>query len=64
MTAANYTDGGLGGIGTFRQDTNWTPLSAAAEFIGTSAVPEPGTLGFLCCGVIVIGGLVRRRRRQ
>lgn len=25
LTAANYTDGGTGGVGIFREDTNWTP---------------------------------------
>jgi hypothetical protein len=65
QTAGNYTDGGAGGVGTFRQDTAWSPYSTGAEFIGTpTATPEPGTLGFLCCGGIVIGGLIRRKRRQ
>lgn len=35
--AGFYTDGGLGGSGTFRRDTLWTGFSAAIKF--TSAVP-------------------------
>ena len=38
QTAANYTDLGAGGVGTFRRDTNWTPFSGAASFV---AVPPP-----------------------
>jgi hypothetical protein len=29
MTPGNYTDGGAGGVGIFRRDTNWTPDSPA-----------------------------------
>jgi hypothetical protein len=32
MTAASYTDGGLGGVGVFRTDTGWTGLVPAVEF--------------------------------
>jgi hypothetical protein len=36
MTASNYADGGLGGVGTFRFDTNWAPNgTVAAEFVAT-----------------------------
>lgn len=28
-----YTDGGAGGIGTFRQDTAWAPYVPAIQFI-------------------------------
>ncbi len=31
MTPANYSDGGAGGIGTFRRDDNWTPYSPAVR---------------------------------
>ncbi|HKV40248.1 MAG TPA: VCBS repeat-containing protein, partial [Blastocatellia bacterium] len=31
-TASNYTDGGTGGVGIFRRDTNWTPYSGAISF--------------------------------
>jgi hypothetical protein len=66
-TAGNYTDGGKGGTGTFRQDTAWTPYSGAAEFIGSPNVtptPEPGTIGLLCGGGIVIGWVLARKRRK
>ena len=33
-----YTDGGLGGVGTFRPDTNWAPYTPAVQF-RTFAVP-------------------------
>jgi len=32
QTAANYADGGAGGVGIFRRDTNWTPFSGAVTF--------------------------------
>ena len=35
-TANNYTDGGSGGVGTFRQDTNWTPNGTVAMQVKTS----------------------------
>jgi hypothetical protein len=42
MTAANYTDGGAGGTGTFRRDTNWAPFgTVAAKFVATET-PVPG----------------------
>ena len=68
-TATNYTDGGLGGTGTFRRDTGWTPYSGAAEFIGSPiappvGIPEPSTISLLCCGGIVIGGVFARKCRQ
>jgi hypothetical protein len=31
-TASNYADGGTGGVGVFRRDTNWTPFSGAVSF--------------------------------
>ena len=37
MTAANYSDGGLGGTGTFRLDTGWTG-NAPAFSINTFTV--------------------------
>ncbi|HEY6331651.1 MAG TPA: hypothetical protein VI756_20160 [Blastocatellia bacterium] len=32
VRASNYTDGGAAGVGIFRQDTNWAPLSGAITF--------------------------------
>ena len=41
LTPSNYTDNGTGGVGTFREDTNWTPygtipiqITAAANTVG------------------------------
>ena len=56
--AGFYTDGGLGGVGTFRQDTNWTPYSGAVSF---DTVPEPATCLLFGMGLLGLG-LVRRRR--
>jgi hypothetical protein len=36
-TAGYYTDGGTGGVGTFREDTNWTPYGTVALQITASA---------------------------
>lgn len=36
-TAAGYTDGGAAGVGTFREDTNWTPNGTVAIKITASA---------------------------
>lgn len=42
--AGFYTDGGAGGVGTFRQDTNWTPNgTVAARFLTLSPVGPPAT---------------------
>ena len=58
-TAANYTDGGAGGVGTFRQDTGWAPYTGAIDFSAT--VPEPS--GIILLGTLVGAlGLLRRRR--
>jgi hypothetical protein len=54
--AAFYTDGGVGGVGTLRQDTGWAPNSIAMSI---NAVPEPTTLAALA-GASVLG--LRRRR--
>jgi hypothetical protein len=42
MTAANYADGGVGGVGIFRLDTNWTPYTPAIRFT-TFALPTTAT---------------------
>jgi hypothetical protein len=51
--------GGLTTVGSFRQDTGWTPYSLGAEF--DTAAPEPGPFGLLLCGGIVIVFLARKR---
>jgi hypothetical protein len=40
MTASNYTDGGSGGVGTFREDTNWTPNGTVAIKIEATALAD------------------------
>ena len=62
QTAGNYTDGGAGGVGTFRQDTAWTPYSGAVSFDATAPLPEPGTFGLLAMGLLGACRVVRRRR--
>lgn len=66
MTPGNYTDGGAGGVGTFRRDTAWTPFSGAVSFNATtlSSTPEPGTLAMLGMGLLGIGLIARRRRAE
>jgi hypothetical protein len=57
--AGFYTDGGAGGTGTFRQDTNWTPYSGAVRF---DAAPEPGTLVLMLGGgLMILTGSIRRK---
>jgi hypothetical protein len=43
-TAAWYTDGGLGGVGIFREDTNWDPNGTVAIKI-TASGPSTGHKG-------------------
>ena len=58
--AANYTDGGAAGVGTFRQDTNWAPYSGIIQI---NAVPEPASAGLIALGTLALG-CVRRRSRS
>ena len=55
-----YADGGLGGVGTFRQDTSWTPNGTVAIQINASATCTP--TGFFRDGINLtaaqIGGSV------
>ena len=45
-TASNYTDGGTGGVGTFRRDTNWSPYRPAVTLTASAGdcVYNPGTM--------------------
>lgn len=54
--AGFYTDGGAGGVGLFRADTNWTGYTPMIEF---NAIPTPGALALLG-----LGGLTVARRRR
>jgi hypothetical protein len=71
ITAGQYCDNGAGGTGTFRQDRPWdaacngAAYMPAAEFSGVlTGAPEPGSVGLMGLGGIVIGGVLVRRRRQ
>jgi hypothetical protein len=57
QTAANYADGGAGGVGTFRRDTAWTPFSGAVTFESKSLteVPALSPLGLLMLGIGLAG---------
>jgi hypothetical protein len=57
--AGFYADGGAGGVGTFREDTNWTPYSGAIEF--TTTTPEPASFGLIGLGLLGLGLAARRR---
>jgi hypothetical protein len=59
-----YADGGAGGVGTFRQDTGWTPYSGAVEFSEESNVPEPSSLALFSTGLLGLAALLLRRRRS
>ena len=61
-TAGNYSDGGAGGVGTFRQDTGWTGFDPGASFDGT-ATPEPMTLGMIGFGMLGMAIFARRRAK-
>jgi hypothetical protein len=54
--AGFYTDGGAGGVGTFRADTGWSGFAPMIEF---TAVPVPGA-----AAALGIGGLAALRRRR
>jgi len=56
QTAGNYTDGGVGGVGTFRRDTGWTGFTPMARF---DSVPEPASMTALA-----LGGLALLKRRK
>lgn len=62
--AAAYTDGGAGGTGTFRRDTNWAPYSGAVRFDAVEQVPEPSTAVLFLAGFAGLVWTIRRRRIQ
>jgi hypothetical protein len=66
QSAGNYADGGAGGVGIFRRDTNWTPFSGTVTF-ETQALAEVPTLspfGLLLLASSFAGIAVLRLRRR
>ena len=63
---ANYADGGAGGVGVFRRDTNWTPFSGAVTIESQSLIEVP-TLSPLALVLLGLGlaaaGVVLARMR-
>ncbi len=55
--AAFYSDGGAGGVGTFREDSNWTGFRPMAKF---EAVPEPASMAVVGLGLL---GFLKGRKR-
>lgn len=62
--AGFYTDGGAGGVGVLRPDTNWEPYNLAIEVNANGEVPEAAS--FLVWSVLAMAaggiGLCRRER--
>jgi hypothetical protein len=67
---AIYADGGAGGTGTFRQDTNYScannQICTSGNFAGAielTGTPEPGTVSMILIGLAGIGwGRFRKNR--
>ena len=49
-TPGDYSDGGAGGVGTFRRDTNWTPYSGAISFATAAGAYQVSYLSNLLAG--------------
>jgi hypothetical protein len=64
LTAGWYTDGGAGGVGTFRRDTAWSYTPAATFTANVAAVPEPGTLSLLGLGLVGAAFKLRRKLKS
>jgi hypothetical protein len=66
QTAANYADGGAGGLGVFRRDTGWTPFSGAISFEAQDAVEVPtlSPLGLLLLAFTLALVVVLRLRPE
>ncbi len=68
QTAGNYADGGAGGVGTFRRDTNWTPFSGAVTFEAQALAEVPALSPFglwvLAASFALMALATLRRRRS
>ncbi|MBY0502543.1 MAG: PEP-CTERM sorting domain-containing protein [Bryobacteraceae bacterium] len=61
-TASNYSDGGAGGTGTFRRDTDWSGYTGGVRFEAVDAVPEPSGFLLLGSGLLALAWGGRRKR--
>jgi hypothetical protein len=63
LYAPYYTDGGAGGTGTFRIDSNWAPYDPAITFSSSNPTPEPSFLllvGAGFAGIFIVRYKFRR----
>jgi hypothetical protein len=60
----SYADGGAGGIDVFRLDTLGTHSNVAIQFTAADPAPEPGTVGLMLGGglLIMLSSLLRRAK--
>lgn len=61
-TAANYADGGAGGVGIFREDSQWTPYVPAVEV--SVVTPEPTAIVAWSVLGLTVGVGARWKRRK
>jgi hypothetical protein len=62
--AGDYADGGAGGVGTFRQDQNWSPYTGGITFDEPEPTPESSPLLLLGTGLLALAGVLWRRSRS
>ncbi|HEX4962500.1 MAG TPA: hypothetical protein VF173_16820 [Thermoanaerobaculia bacterium] len=58
QTPSNYADGGAGGVGIFRRDTNWTPFSGAVSFETQSLAEVPTLSPLALLALALVLGLI------
>ncbi|MGA3371222.1 MAG: PEP-CTERM sorting domain-containing protein [Terracidiphilus sp.] len=59
--ASDYADHGAGGLGTFRQDTGWSPYSGAIDFDEPQPTPEASSLLLFGTGLLALAGIRLRK---